>query len=124
MAPPSRLAVLLALALAPACSGGGGREGPSGDLEDYCARMAAAFCPAWLDCDPFGFPRAFRSLEECVVATEADCLDPPAGQERCDGATVEETDGCVAYLEASHPDGCERLFGVSADLSPCEAICD
>lgn len=122
--PRGRLAAVLLAAPLLACSGDGGPEGPGGDLGDYCGRMSAAFCPAYLDCDPFNFPRAFRSLEECVSQTEGDCLDPPAGQERCDGATVEETDLCVAYLEENHPDGCERLFGPSADMSPCDAICD
>jgi hypothetical protein len=107
-----------------ACSEEPGGDGPEGDLAYYCAERTAAWCPAYLDCDPFGFPSAFRSMEECLEQSEEDCLDPPEGISRCEGATVEETDACVGYVEANHPDGCSSLFGVSADMSPCEAICE
>ena len=106
------------------CDDGPGPEHEQGDLEDYCARWTAAWCPAYLECDPFRFGQAFRSFEDCLAHVERDCLDPPGGAPPCLGARPEETDLCVAYIEESLPDGCDRLFGPSADNSPCEGICD
>lgn len=118
-------AICLATAVASfcACDDTGGPEGPAGDIDYYCARYASAWCPAYRECDPFEFPSAFRSLEDCLEQTEADCLDPPAGRQRCVHATVEETDACVAYIDGSYPDECSNLFGRSADMTPCTDIC-
>jgi hypothetical protein len=118
------LAVLALMPVQIGCDAGGGEEGPSGNLEYYCLGWSAAWCPAYRECDPFGFPLAFTSETECIEHSVEDCLDPPGGAEPCSGATEEETDLCVEYLESNHPDGCDRLFGVSADMTPCEEICD
>ena len=118
-------ALSLALLLSIGCAGDGdGEGGDSGDLPYHCSRWTAAWCAAYLDCDRIGFGTAFRDLNECLIFVEEDCLDPPAGHDRCSGATALETDSCVEYLESNHPEGCANLFGVRADMSPCEAICD
>jgi hypothetical protein len=116
---------LLALLLGcPGDADPGDDAAASGDQAYYCAEWASAFCPAHSECDPFRFGEAFRSIDDCLAQVERDCLEPPAGIEPCDGATRDETDECVAYVEARHPEGCQDLFGPSADMSPCEAICD
>jgi hypothetical protein len=114
------------LCLCGACleGGGWGHDGPSFDHGYYCSEYAQAFCPAYAECDPFRFAQTFRSPSECPPQVEEDCLEPPPGIAPCLRATPAETDNCVAYLEFNHPDGCERLFGPLADMSPCEAICE
>lgn len=107
------------------CSGCDDSEsGDSGDLEYYCEQQVPSWCAAYADCDPFNFATYFpEGFEQCVEQSRNDCLDPRSGQSRCDGATVAETDDCVAYLDTHHPDGCHLLFGPQADLSLCEEIC-
>ena len=128
-----RVSIAVALAAAAsaavvvlACDGDGDGDGgpPPGNLEYYCAHEAVAWCPAYADCDPSRFAKAFTSVEQCAEQRALDCLEPPAGFEPCLGATEDETDGCVAYLESNHPDGCQNLFGLTADMSPCESICE
>jgi len=100
-------------------------DGPEGDIEGYCQARFTAWCPVYYDCDPFGFQTGFRSLEECIEHSVRDCLDPPPGTSRCEGATAEETEACVTYIQSNSGDGCRNLFGITSDLSPCEEdICD
>jgi len=116
-------AVLASLVLLGACDDGESTDPPTGNIDYFCASWSAVWCPAYLECEPFEFPSAFRSMEECIEQSAADCLEPPAGFDRCEYASEEETDACVAYIEANHPDGCSNLFGRSADMAPCETIC-
>jgi hypothetical protein len=122
----SRSVVILALVASSSLHIGcddGGSDGDEGDLDYYCEHYSRAYCEAYSECDLFNFHTYFESVEQCAEQTETDCLDPPAGHETCDGATVEETDACVEYVRTNFPDGCENLFGPSKDLSLCEDIC-
>jgi hypothetical protein len=116
---------LTALLLAASCDDENGNDEPTEDQAYFCENFARHWCPALLECDPDSFSRSFHSYDECVELTERDCLEPPPGQEPCRGVTQEGADTCVAYIESNFPEGCWNLFGVRADMSPCEEdICD
>ena len=129
MFPKKSVMLLMVAALFLVSCRGSDGEGPEeepgeGNLEYYCFHFPPAYCRAYQQCNYQRFRDTYRSFEDCVETERSYCEDPPNEDDLCSGATEDETESCLDYLNSNTPDGCDNLFGFDADMSPClEDIC-